>query len=94
VRRTNAPKMRAAPTTRSAVSASSSDTAALSAAITDDKYRASAASLCANASVVPSNRAPAFLCAAVHSFGSFHTKRCRGGVERRQMELKGVEGGR
>eukprot|EP00982_Pelagococcus_subviridis_P009551 30931-Pelagococcus_subviridis.AAC.15 len=24
----------------------------------------------------------------------FHTKRCRGGVERRQVELKGVEDGR
>jgi hypothetical protein len=27
------------------------------------------------------------------ALGSFHTKRCRGGVERRQLELKGVEGG-
>eukprot|EP00982_Pelagococcus_subviridis_P005880 29880-Pelagococcus_subviridis.AAC.2 len=25
--------------------------------------------------------------------GSFHTKRCRGGVERRQLAFKGVEGG-
>jgi hypothetical protein len=25
--------------------------------------------------------------------GSFHTSECRGGVERRQSELKGVEGG-
>jgi hypothetical protein len=25
--------------------------------------------------------------------GSFHTKRCRGGVERRQVEFKGVEVG-
>ena len=27
------------------------------------------------------------------TWGSFHTKRCRGGVERRQLKLKGVEGG-
>jgi hypothetical protein len=26
-------------------------------------------------------------------FGSFHTKRRRGGVQRRQTELKGAEGG-
>jgi hypothetical protein len=33
-------------------------------------------------------------CVAAESVsGSFHTKRCRGGVERRQMELKGIEGG-
>eukprot|EP00982_Pelagococcus_subviridis_P015925 31439-Pelagococcus_subviridis.AAC.22 len=25
--------------------------------------------------------------------GSFHTSDCRGGVQRRQMELKGVDGG-
>ena len=25
--------------------------------------------------------------------GPFHTKRCRGGVHRRQLELKGVDGG-
>eukprot|EP00982_Pelagococcus_subviridis_P013411 31250-Pelagococcus_subviridis.AAC.4 len=29
----------------------------------------------------------------VRDFGSFHTKHCRGGVERRQLELKGVEDG-
>jgi hypothetical protein len=27
------------------------------------------------------------------ALGSFHTKRRRGGVHRRQLELKGVEGG-
>eukprot|EP00982_Pelagococcus_subviridis_P004634 29268-Pelagococcus_subviridis.AAC.3 len=27
------------------------------------------------------------------SLGSFHTSDCRGGVQRRQAELKGVEGG-
>jgi hypothetical protein len=26
-------------------------------------------------------------------FGSFYTSECRGGVERRQLELKGIEGG-
>ena len=30
---------------------------------------------------------------AAAPFGSFHTKRCRGGVERRQLELIGAEGG-
>ena len=39
----------------------------------------------------------ALLTPALHSmyvdFGSFHTSEYRGGVERRQMELKGVEGG-
>jgi hypothetical protein len=46
------------------------------------------------ASVAPGGVAP-FTTAAALSGGSpgFHTKRRRGGVERRQMELKGVEGG-
>ena len=32
-------------------------------------------------------------CASAQNLGPFHTKRCRGGVERRQLELKGAAGG-
>jgi len=32
-------------------------------------------------------------CASAQNLGPFQTKRCRGGVERRQLALKGVEGG-
>jgi len=39
----------------------------------------------------------ALLTPALHSmyvgFGPFHSSECRGGVERRQMELKGIEDG-
>jgi hypothetical protein len=33
------------------------------------------------------------LCATHALLGSFHTSECRGGVERRQLALKGVAGG-
>ena len=39
------------------------------------------------------NRATSALTLGVSTSGSFHTKRRRGGVERRQLKLKGVEGG-
>ena len=42
-----------------------------------------------NAKIITSIATGAFSIA----LGSFHTKRWRGGVQRRQMELKGVEGG-
>ena len=40
-----------------------------------------------------SRSAAASLSASPAHSGSFHTKRCRGGVQRRQLELKGVEAG-
>ena len=42
----------------------------------------------------PPDPPPAALAApSLASLGPFHTSECRGGVERRQMELKGIEGG-
>jgi hypothetical protein len=35
----------------------------------------------------------AFLSAEAMPLGSFHTSDCRGGVERRQLALKGIDGG-
>jgi|MDSW01.2.fsa_nt_gb hypothetical protein len=34
-----------------------------------------------------------FSSATTADLGPFHTRECRGGVERRQLELKGAEGG-
>jgi hypothetical protein len=39
------------------------------------------------------NSAPAVVNALPLELGPFYTSESRGGVERRQMELKGVEGG-
>jgi hypothetical protein len=49
------------------------------------------ASASAFMSVIASRNASAPPASA--SLGPFHTKRRRGGVERRQLKLKGVEGG-
>ena len=66
-----------------------------SGAIDDPEDDPEAAAAAASSSAPPAARSTQCGCTVpfAGASGSFHTKRCRGGVHRRRLELKGAEGG-